>query len=148
MVPGSNPMSKSRNAREFALKVLFQVEVGKLPPDEALEVSFEEARPPQDDRPYIEELVRGVAAEEAELDRVIEALAEGWRLDRLAKVDKNVLRVALYELKHHPELPVSMVINDAVEIAKKYSTEDSGRFVNGILGGYLRQRDGPPAGES
>jgi len=133
-------MSKSRSAREFALKVLFQVEVGKVPAEEALEVSFEEARPAVDDRPYIEELVRGTVREEESLDRVIEALAEGWRLDRLAKVDKNVLRMALYELNEHPELPVSVVINDAVEIAKKYSTEDSGRFVNGILGSYLRQR--------
>jgi transcription antitermination protein NusB len=142
-------MSKSRNAREFALKVLFQIEVGKLPPEEALEVSFEEARPPEGDRPFIEEIVRGVIAQEADLDQVIEALAEGWRLDRLAKVDKNVLRMALYELKHHPELPVSMVINDAVEIAKKYSTDDSGRFVNGILGSYLRERgDTPAAGEA
>jgi N utilization substance protein B len=135
-------MSKQRNARELALKVLFQIEVGKLPVDEALATSFETVRPSPEDQAYTDELVRGVAAEEADLDRVIGAYAEGWRVDRLAKIDKNVLRMALYELTHRPEIPVSTVINDAVEVAKKYSTEDSGRFVNGILGSFLRNRSG------
>ena len=135
-------MSKRRNARELTLKVLFQVEVGKLPPDEALETSFEQVRPADEDRDYVDELVRGIVREEAELDEIISELAEGWRLDRLAKVDKNVLRVALYELRHHREIPVNVVINDAVEIAKKYSTDDSGRFVNGILGSFLRRGEG------
>src|SRR4051812_43565538 len=132
-------MSKRRNARELSLKVLFQIEVGKLPPEEALETSFEQVHPPDEDRAYVAEVVRGVVREERELDRVIEELAEGWRLDRLAKVDKNVLRLALYELIHRPDVPVNVVVNDAVEVAKKYSTEDSGRFVNGILGSFLRR---------
>jgi N utilization substance protein B len=132
-------MSKRRNARELSLKVLFQIEVGKLPPEEALETSFEQVRPSEEDREYVAEVVRGVMREETELDRIIADLAEGWRLDRLAKVDKNVLRLALYELIHRPEIPVSVVVNDAVEVAKKYSTEDSGRFVNGILGSFLRR---------
>jgi len=133
-------MSKRRNARELALKILFQVEVGKLPPDEALATSFEQVRPSDEDREYAEEVVRGVVGEEEKLDGIIEALAEGWHVDRLAKVDKNVLRMALYELDPHPEFPANVVINDAVEVAKKYSTDDSGRFVNGILGSFLRGR--------
>jgi transcription antitermination protein NusB len=132
-------MSKRRNARELSLKVLFQIEVGKLPPNEALETSFEQVRPADDDRAYVEEMVHGVTGEEADLDQIISDLAEGWRLDRLAKVDKNVLRMAIWELRHHREVPVNLVINDAVEIAKKYSTDDSGRFVNGILGSFLRR---------
>lgn len=135
-------MSKRTNARELILKILFQVDVGKLPVEEALETAFEQVRPAEEDRPYVEEIVRGVVAEEAELDEIIARLAEGWRLDRLAKVDKNVLRTALYELRHKPEFSPGVVINDAVETAKKYSTEDSGRFVNGILGSYLREREG------
>jgi N utilization substance protein B len=134
-------MSKRRSARELALKILFQVEVGKFAPEEALATSFEQVNPPAEDREYAAELVRGVAAETAELDRIIGALAQGWSLERLAKVDKNVLRLALYELKHQSGLPANVVINDAVEVAKKYSTDDSGRFVNGILGSYLRKRD-------
>lgn len=135
-------MSKRKNARELILKVLFQVDVGKLPVGEALETAFEQVRPSEDDRAYVEEIVRGVVAEEEQLDQIIGNLAEGWRLDRLAKVDKNVLRTALYELQHKPEFSAGVVINDAVETAKKYSTEDSGRFVNGILGSFLREREG------
>lgn len=134
-------MSKRRSARELALKILFQVEVGKFTADEALETSFEQVNPPADDREYAERLVQGVAKEEAELDQIIADLAQGWSLDRLAKVDKNVLRLALFELIHTRTIPSNVVINDAVEIVKKYSTDDSGRFVNGILGSYLRQRD-------
>src|SRR5688572_17021886 len=107
-------MSKRRNARELILKVLLEIEVGRLRLDEVLETSFEQVRPGPEDRDYVEEIVRGVAREEAELDRIIGGYAEGWRLDRLAKVDKTVLRMALYELIHHSEIPVSVVINDAV----------------------------------
>lgn len=132
-------MSKRRSAREFTLKVLFQIEVGKMPPEEALATSFEEVGPPEEERDFITDAVRGVVRETQAVDRIIGELAEGWRLDRLAKVDKNVLRLALYELIHHPERPANVVVNDAVEVAKKYSTEDSGKFVNGILGGFLRR---------
>jgi transcription antitermination protein NusB len=140
-------MSKRKNARELILKLLFQVDVGRLPLEEVLETSFEEVRPSPDDRTYAEEIVRGVVREAGELDRTIGELAEGWRLDRLARVDKNVLRMALYELMHRTDIPVNVVINDAVEVAKKYSTEDSGRFVNGILGSFLRRREQPVSGE-
>lgn len=133
-------MTKHTNARELVLKILFQIDVGKLPLDEALETAFEQVRTTDEDRAYVDATVRGVVAEEEELDNIISRLAEGWRLDRLAKVDKNILRAALYELRHKPELPTGAIINDAVETAKKYSTEDSGRFVNGILGSYLRDR--------
>jgi N utilization substance protein B len=134
-------MSKRRSARELALKILFQVEVGKFTPEEALETSFEQVEPPEEDRTYAEDLVLGVARRAQELDQIIGDLAQGWSLDRLAKVDKNVLRLGLYELIEHREIPANVVINDAVEVAKKYSTDDSGRFVNGILGSYLRGRD-------
>jgi N utilization substance protein B len=134
-------MSKRRNARELALKVLFQVDVGHLSPDEALQTWEEEVRPAAEDRDYVDELVRGIASSEAELDEIIAELAEGWKIDRLAKVDKNVLRIALYELIHHPDSTPNTVVNDAVEVVKKYSTDDSGRFVNGILGSYLRRRE-------
>jgi N utilization substance protein B len=134
-------MSIRRDARELILKVLFQIDVGKLPPDEALETAFEQVRPAQAEREYVDEVVRGVVACEEQLDKIIGGLAEGWRLDRLAKVDKNVLRTALYELIHRRDIPAAEVVNDAVETAKKYSTEDSGRFVNGILGSFQRNRE-------
>jgi transcription antitermination protein NusB len=139
-------MSKRKNARELTLKVLYQLDVGKLPPDEVLETTFEEVRPSAEDRQYVEEITRGVLESIESLDRTIDELAEGWSLERLAKVDKSVLRMALYELVHRPDTPVNVVINDAVEVAKKYSTEDSGRFVNGILGSFVRRRAEGAAG--
>jgi N utilization substance protein B len=123
------------------LKVLYQVEVARLPLAEVLETSFEEVRATPEDRRYVEETVAGVLGETERLDAIISELAEGWRLDRLAKIDKNVLRAAIYELDLLREQPSGVIINDAVEIAKKYSTDDSGRFVNGILGNYVRRRD-------
>jgi len=140
-------MSKRRAARELLLKVLFQVEVGRLPLEEVLETTREQVRPADEEWDYVDRLARAVLAGAAQLDEIIAELAEGWRLDRLAKVDKNVLRAALYELLHSPEVPHSVVVNDAVEIAKKYSTEDSGRFVNGILGSFLRRREEWDPGE-
>lgn len=135
-------MSKRRNGRELVLKVLFQIDVGKLPLDEVLETAIEQVRPPAEDIRFVDPTVRGILSELETLDETIGELAEGWRLDRLAKVDKNVLRMALWELRNTPDVAPNVIINDAVEIAKKYSTDDSGRFVNGILGSFLRRRSG------
>ena len=136
-------MVKRKNARELVLKLLFQIDVGKLPADEVLENALEEVRPSPEDWSYVVPVVHGVLAESEQLDRTIDDLAEGWRLERLARVDKNVLRAALWELEHPGDQTASAIINDAVDIAKKFSTEDSGRFVNGILGSYLRRRGQP-----
>jgi N utilization substance protein B len=132
-------MGKRRAARELALKVLFQIDVGKLPPEEVLETSFEQVPVDPDEQAYVTEVVRGTLAHLAEVDRIIGSLAAGWKLERIANVDKNVLRLALYEIDHREDIPTSVSVNEAIEIAKKYSTEDSGKFVNGILGSYLRQ---------
>jgi len=134
-------MSKGRTARELALKVLFQIDVGKLPLDEVLETALEEVRPSDEAWDYVQKAVRGVVERQADLDAVIDELAVGWRVERLANVDKNVLRLALYELLHEKGAPASVVVNDAVEVAKKYSTEESGKFVNGILGSFLRRSE-------
>lgn len=140
-------MSKRKSVRELALKVLYQIEVGKLPPEEALEATFESVRTSGEETRAVTALVEGVLGELDQLDALIGDYAEGWTLERLAKVDKNVLRVALYELRNDPGAPVSAVINDAVDLAKKFSMmEDSGRFVNGILGSYVRRRQQEPGG--
>ena len=106
-----------------------------------LETVHEADRTEAEDWTYVQATVRGVSSDVERLDRIIGFLAEGWRLDRLAKVDKNVLRMALFELIQHPEFPTQTVVNDAIEIARKYSMEDSGKFVNGILGSFLRRRE-------
>lgn len=134
-------MIRRRGACELILKALFQAEVGRFSADEVLETVHEAVRTEAEDWTYVQATVRGVSSDMERLDRIIGFLAEGWRLDRLAKVDKNVLRMALFELIQHPEFPTQTVVNDAIEIARKYSMEDSGKFVNGILGSFLRRRE-------
>jgi len=82
---------------------------------------------------YLAQLVQGVAAHQEELDRLLRQHSEHWRLERMAAVDRNLLRLALFELLHQPEVPAKVVINEAVELAKRYGSEESGSFVNGIL---------------
>ena len=137
--PGGRAMSKRRNAREMALKILFQIDVGKLPPEEVLEIALEQVPLEREEQEYVTEVVGGTLDHLADLDEAIASLASGWKLDRIANVDKNVLRLAMYEISHRDDIPPSVSVNEAVEMAKKYSTEDSGRFVNGILGAYLRR---------
>jgi N utilization substance protein B len=136
-----------RKTRELAVQIMFQCVVGHLPLDEVLATAREEMpEDPQDwgyvspeEWQYIGECARGIEEHSAELDGIIARLAEGWSLERIANVDRITLRLALYEMLHR-DTPAPVVINAAVDIVKKYSTEDSGRFVNGILGAFLRER--------
>ena len=80
-----------------------------------------------------EGLVRGVAEHRRQIDDAIEGVSSNWRLDRMARVDRNVLRLAAYELLHRPDVPVKVAINEAIELGKKYGSESSGAFINGVL---------------
>jgi N utilization substance protein B len=131
-------MGKRRQARELALKVLFQVDVGKCPVQEALEVSCSVAPYEQETVTFARELVEGAFASCAHLDSVISRYAEQWSLERMANVDRNILRLATYEILFRPDIPPGVSIDEAVDLAKKYSTEQSGKFVNGILGSLIR----------
>jgi transcription antitermination protein NusB len=93
-------------------------------------------------RPFTEELARGVEARREELDRVIASHSKGWELDRIAPLERNVLRVALYEIEHSDDVPVEVAIDEAVGIAKEYCGTDAPGFVNGILGAVAREREG------
>jgi N utilization substance protein B len=130
--------SRRREARELAMKILFQVEVGQRPLEEVMETTIEAVPIPPEELGYLEEVVRGVLEHEAELDRIIADLASGWKLERIASVDRNILRLALFEIQRRSDIPPSVSVNEAVEMAKKYSTAESGKFVNGILGSFLR----------
>jgi N utilization substance protein B len=131
--------NRRREARELAMKILFQVEVGQLPLEEVLATTTEAVPIPEEERGYLEDIVHGVLREQASLDRIIADLASGWKLERIAHVDRTALRIALYEIQHRPDIPASVSVNEAVEMVKKYSTAESGKFVNGILGSYLRE---------
>jgi N utilization substance protein B len=95
-----------------------------------------------DDKGFIERLVEGVAKRAAELDAALQPIAPEWPIDQIARMDRVVLRMGLYELMHEADVPPKVVINEAVELAKAFGSENSSKFVNGVLGTALRQRDG------
>jgi N utilization substance protein B len=125
---------KRTKARERALQALYQIDVAASDLDEALSRFWKSFEPVEREvREMADELVRGVAERRREIDDAIEAVSVNWRLDRMAKVDRNVLRLAVFELEFRPDVPVKVAINEAIELGKKYGSESSGAFVNGVL---------------
>ncbi len=122
-----------RRARELALALLYELEFH--PGQEAARlVAFWQDHPaPPSARAYAETLARGVVAHREALDRVIASRAEHWTLARMPLVDRNILRLAVYEFLHASDVPDRVALDEAIELAKAYGGEDSGRFVNGIL---------------
>jgi transcription antitermination protein NusB len=125
-------MTSRRLAREQVLQVLYSVAIGDREPREAVtDVVGEEAD--GEDRAFVEELALGTLEYADEADRIVSPLLEGWAIDRLPTIDRLLLEMATFELHCRPETPKAVAINEAVELAKRFSTEDSGRFVNGVL---------------
>lgn len=127
-----------RKAREGALQALFQIELGKSTLNDAIEATVMDTGVSHDLAEYLDRLVRGVYTNRRDLDPFLERYLKDYDLDRLAAVDRNVLRIATYELLHVPEMPPAVTINEAIEISRKFSTAESGKFVNGVLGRMLR----------
>jgi transcription antitermination protein NusB len=140
-------MTSRRQARRQALDILYQADVTGSDPHLVLE-GWERVGKPVD--PFAGELVEGVAAHRVEIDGHLERLAEDWTVDRMASLDRSILRIACFELLHRPDTPPGAAIDEAVQAAKELSTEDSSRFVNGILGRFVQERtqalDAPPSG--
>jgi N utilization substance protein B len=126
-------MASRRKSREYAMQMLYQWEMGRHSPAQVSATFFLQKRVEPEVEGFARELFEGAVARREELDRLVREHAENWRLERLAAVDRSILRVALYELLHHPETPPVAVINEALEIARRFSGEDSVEFVNGIL---------------
>jgi len=132
--------TKSRRAaREIALNVLYQVDIAKIPPDEALQTALENAGLEEIAFEFVQELVQGVLANLSAIDGRLKELSIGWDPQRQPAVDRNILRMAIFEILYLDYIPPSASINEAVELAKKYSTDESGRFINGVLGTLVRQ---------
>ncbi len=129
-----------RLARELALKVLFQVDLVGGDAQQVLRYLVDEDRPLPEVESFARELVLGTLAHRQEIDAQIARYARDWRLERLAVVDRNILRMAIFELLHRQDVPASVAINEAVDLAKIYGESESGRFVNGILGQLARDR--------
>ncbi|HBG43459.1 MAG TPA: transcription antitermination factor NusB [Firmicutes bacterium] len=128
-----------RQARETALKVLFQIDIGKIEVDEAMKFMLaEDDSASEIDVSFLKRLVEGTAANLPEIDRVIAETAVEWKLERMLGTDRNILRLAVFEILFCPDIPESATVNEAVELAKIYGDDHSGKFVNGILGNVIR----------
>jgi len=125
-------------SRELALRALFQTDVGHTAVEEAVASCRAQDQHHSDTLDFAGELILGTTEHRAYIDRVIEKYARDWTLDRMANVDRNILRLAIFELLYVPDIPPSVTVDEAVELAKKYSTAESGKFVNGILGSLVR----------
>ncbi|MBL7049680.1 MAG: transcription antitermination factor NusB [Nitrospira sp.] len=125
---------KRRRAREYALQLLFQIELIGRELDMPMWNEFWENNKAEDDvMQFAHGLIKNTRANLPAIDEFITAAADNWDLDRMAVIDRTILRLAAYELKYRPDIPASVSINEALEIAKKYSTMESASFINGIL---------------
>jgi transcription antitermination protein NusB len=132
-------LGSRREARERALSLLYEADAKACPPDAVL---ADLPVPPDE---FAADLVAGVGTHLGEIDDRIRRFARGWALERMPVVDRTVLRMAIYELLHRPDVPTGAVISEAVELAKRYSTDDSGRFVNGMLSSIAEEVRGDSA---
>jgi N utilization substance protein B len=127
-------VGRRHHARELALKVLFELESDSHDPDAVLRYHAAEEETPAEVTAFAAELVHGVLDNTAHLDQVIAEASRNWKLDQMAKVDRIILRIAIYEIGISRKVPVKAAINESIELAKTFSGEEAGRFVNGILG--------------
>lgn len=128
-------------AREATMKLLYQMEVNNDYSEEVIKVFFENNDFSDDEKDYVEHAIDSVLSNLDTIDENIEKHTKGWKINRLAKVDLAVLRIAIYELLFRKDIPIEVCINEAIEICKKYSTDESSRFINGVLGSFVRLRN-------
>jgi transcription antitermination protein NusB len=131
-------VSARSKARKRALDILYESDLRQTDPVATVGERVARADPPVPE--YAVELVEGVSGNRARIDEIISAYAEGWTLDRMPTIDRNVLRIGVYELLWREDIPDVVAIDEAIELAKSLSTEDSPRFVNGVLARILRSR--------
>jgi len=132
-------MGIRRQARECALQMLYQLELGGGAVDDVMRRYWVSTDAPETVRSFASELVVGVTQHREALDGLISRHSTHWKLSRMAAVDKNILRIAVFEFNHRPDIPIKVTINEAVEVAKRFGTSDSGAFVNGILDNMAKE---------
>ena len=132
-------MRNRTRARELALQILYQVDVRKDELRDDIDALFLDTEEPEDVVQFARLLVDGTLASREEADALITEVAEHWDIRRMAAVDRNILRLAIHEMTSRPDIPEKVSINEAIELGKKFSTEQSGSFINGILDRIRRQ---------
>lgn len=131
-----------RAAREEAFKIIFQVDLGRNSWKEVLSHNLDKLNLSESSQLFLRQLVEGTITHLTEIDAEITKYAQDWKLERMLSTDRNILRMAVYELKFRNDIPAGVAVNEAVELAKVYGDEDSGKFVNGILGNIVRDLEG------
>lgn len=136
-------MGKRRKARILALQIVYQHDIDPRPVRAIIESFWESQGAPEEDiRRFAEELAEGMVGHRDEIDSLTRRTSSHWDLDRMAVVDRNILRLAVFELLYRDDIPPKVTVNEFVDIAKKYSTEDSGAFVNGVLDRVFKEHAG------
>lgn len=135
-------MASRKHARELALQSLFGVEIGHRPADDMVDETC--GTNDSEQRRFVHDLVTGTLDHATESDQALTPLLDGWTIERLPTIDRLLLRMSVFELNHR-ETPAAVVINEAVELAKKFSTDESPRFVNGVLETFRKRRAPEPA---
>jgi len=126
-------MGTRRKAREVALQVLFQIDVSRVEAHEAIELFWDNFDAPENVRDFSTELITGTQSQRDDIDNLIKSCSENWSLERMSKVDRNILRLAVYELVYCNDIPPKVTINEAIDLGKEFGSENSGSFINGIL---------------
>ncbi|HBZ83302.1 MULTISPECIES: transcription antitermination factor NusB [Brevibacillus] len=129
---------KRRTAREKAVQCLFQIDMAEVPVKEAIDLVMEES---EENAQYLRYLLDGVLTNMADIDAEIKKYLRGWQLERIANVDRAILRLAFYEIMFEADTPDKVVMNEAIEIAKLFSDDASYRYINGVLASFLQSRE-------
>jgi len=126
-------LGKRKKSRELALQVLYQIEMSEGDAEENFNLFWQNFAPSDELKEFSQKIVNGVCQNKEEIDTLIEKHSEHWRLKRMTFVDRNILRSAIFELMFCPDVPTKVVLNEAIELGKRFSSEKSGSFINGIL---------------
>jgi len=142
---------KRRLARELAVQCLYQIEMNQVSIQDSLEMVIQEAKEDNEAevlledehalREYTENLISGVKTRASAIDDVLSGYLKGWRMERLSRVDRQIMRIAVYEMIYREDVPPKAAINEAIELAKHFGVEESGKFVNGVLGQLIKDLD-------
>lgn len=126
-------MGRRRKARESALQILFQLEFDATHVKKKIDQYWKAKKPSKEIKDYSTWLIKGIATHKKEIDNIIQTTSDHWRISRMALVDRNILRIAVFEILYEKDIAPAIIINEAIEIAKRFSSEEAAAFVNGIL---------------
>ncbi|MNI05177.1 hypothetical protein D3C73_581230 [compost metagenome] len=142
---------KRRVAREIAIQSLYQIEMNEVSPQEAVAICIHEAENDNeaglavsDEKiapAFISELVDGTRQNKQKIDELLLDYLKGWQMDRLSRIDREILRLAVFEMLYSTDAPPKVVVNEAIDLAKHFGTDESGKFVNGVLGKMIKELD-------